>query len=73
MQQNIDSLKNNRQLGDDLYQIKKRAQGGELNVLLKGRYVSRAQAVKAVSGLPGQWQGKTWIRPVNDLRLEQMN
>ncbi len=72
-QKSIDDIVNNNRLGDDLYQIKKAQQGLQVNVLLKGHYLTRAQAQQAVSDLPAQWHNKTWIRPVSQLRTEQIN
>ncbi|MFT4928200.1 MAG: septal ring-binding cell division protein DamX, partial [Phenylobacterium sp.] len=72
-QKSIDDITSNNRLGNDLYQIKKAHQGGTLNVLLKGHYLTRVQAQQAISGLPAQWRSKTWIRPVGDLRAEQVN
>lgn len=72
-QKSIDDVLGNPLLGTDLYQIKKRSQGGALNVLLKGHYATRAQAQQVVSRLPVQWRNKTWIRAVSDLQAEQIN
>lgn len=72
-QKSIDDTTANNMFGDDLFQIKKSSQGKLLNVLLKGRYLTRVQARQAVNGLPQQWRSKTWIRPVADLRASQVN
>jgi len=72
-QNSIDQAINQGLLGSNLFQIRKQSDTQSLNVLLKGNYATRGQALKAMAQLPEEWKKNTWVRSMSDLRKEQIN
>jgi septal ring-binding cell division protein DamX len=57
----------------DFYQIEKQLRGQRMYVLLKGHYANRQLARQSIDTLAPRFKGKTWVRPMSEIRAESLS
>jgi len=57
----------------DFYQVEKQIRGQRMYVLLKGHYANRQLARQSIDTLAPRFNGKTWVRPMSEIRAESLS